>query len=46
MADAGPVRCSGLLAAKGWMDGEGPMRPPTARPKKSDASGLFLHTEP
>ncbi len=37
----------GPLAAKGWMvEGEGPMRPPTARPKKSDAGGLFLHIEP
>ncbi len=37
----------GPLAAKGWIvEGEGPMRPPTARPKKSDAGGLFLHTEP
>ncbi len=37
----------GPLAAKGWMvEGEGPMRPPTARLKKSDAGGHFLHTEP
>ncbi len=36
----------GPLAAEGQMvEGEGPTRPPTARPKKNDAR-LFLHTKP